>query len=87
LGKGHAQWAWACNSKELVKQDFLRAGNIAPACWQHPNLRFMCQMRALVAFFKDTAGTIQIDYLLVAVIFSFVIFLGVNVVTLVLRFY
>ena len=47
----------------------------------------MCQMRALVALLKDTAGTIQIDYLLVAVIFSFVIFIGVNAVTLVLRFY
>jgi hypothetical protein len=44
-------------------------------------------MRALVALLKDTAGTIQIDYLLVAVIFSFVIFIGVNAVTLVLRFY
>jgi hypothetical protein len=43
-------------------------------------------MGALVAFLKDTAGTIQ-DYLLVAVIFSFVIFIGVNVVAVVLRFY
>jgi len=42
---------------------------------------------ALVAFLKDSAGTIQIDYLLVAVIFSFVVLIGVNTVTLALNFY
>ena len=45
------------------------------------------QMRKLVAFMKDNSGTIQVDYLMVAVIFSFVVFIGVNAVTLVLRFY
>jgi len=38
-------------------------------------------------FLKDNAGTIQVDYLLFAVIFSFVTFIGVNAVTLALRFY
>jgi len=47
----------------------------------------MCHMRALMALLKDTAGTIQVDYLLVAVMFSFVIFIGVNAVTIALRYY
>ena len=46
----------------------------------------MCQMR-LVAFLKDSAGTIQIDYLSAAVVFSFVIFIGINIVTLILSCY
>lgn len=44
-------------------------------------------MRRLVAFLKDQTGTIQIDYLMAAVIFSFVVFIAVNVVTLALQFY
>lgn len=42
---------------------------------------------ALVAFLKDSAGTIQIDYLSAAVVFSFVIFIGINIVTLILSCY
>ena len=55
--------------------------------WGDPTARSRQQMRRLVAFLKDQTGTIQIDYLMVAVIFSFVVFIGVNVVTLALQFY
>ncbi|HKS86882.1 MAG TPA: hypothetical protein VJR71_15485 [Pseudolabrys sp.] len=40
-----------------------------------------------MAFLKNNTGSIQVDYLMVAVIFSFVVFIGVNVVTLALQFY
>jgi len=42
---------------------------------------------ASVAFLKDSASTIQIDYLSAAVAFSFVIFIGINIVTLILSCY